>query len=55
VQIAVEWCSDPVTRVTQRELWEWMLGRALQATGENLFGYRQCDLRNAKITFLCSS
>jgi Phosphotransferase enzyme family len=31
VEIAVEWCADPVTRVAKRGLWEWQLGRALQA------------------------
>ena len=34
VQIAVEWCADPVTRVEKRGLWEWMLGRALQAVDD---------------------
>lgn len=34
VQIAVEWCADPITRVEKRELWEWMLGRALQAVDD---------------------
>lgn len=34
VQIAVEWCADPVTRVEKRALWEWMLGRALQAVDD---------------------
>ena len=34
VQIAVEWCADPVTRVEKRGLWEWMLDRALQAVDD---------------------
>lgn len=34
VHIAVEWCADPVTRVEKRGLWEWMLGRALQAVDD---------------------
>jgi hypothetical protein len=34
VQIAVEWCADPVTRVEKRDLWEWMLHRALQAVDD---------------------
>jgi Phosphotransferase enzyme family len=34
VQIAVEWCADPVTRVEKRGLWEWMLGRALEAVDD---------------------
>jgi hypothetical protein len=34
VEIAVEWCADPVTRVEKRGLWEWMLGRALDAVDE---------------------
>lgn len=34
VQIAVEWCEDPVTRVEKRELWRWMLERALQAVDD---------------------
>jgi hypothetical protein len=34
VEIAVEWCSDPVSRVEKRGLWEWMLGRALQAVDD---------------------
>jgi hypothetical protein len=34
VQIAVEWCADPTTRVEKRSLWEWMLGRALQAVDD---------------------
>jgi hypothetical protein len=34
VQIAVEWCADPVTRVEKRGLWEWMLRRALAAVDD---------------------
>ncbi|HJW69786.1 MAG TPA: hypothetical protein VJ829_10550, partial [Candidatus Binatia bacterium] len=34
VEIAVEWCADPVTRVEKRGLWEWMLGRALEAVDD---------------------
>ena len=34
VEIAVEWCSDPVWLVEKRWLWEWMLGRALEAVDE---------------------
>jgi hypothetical protein len=34
VQIAVEWCADPATRVEKRGLWEWMLGRALEAVDD---------------------
>jgi hypothetical protein len=34
VQIAVEWCADPATRVEKRALWEWILGRALQAVDD---------------------
>ena len=34
VLIAVEWCANPVTRVEKRGLWEWMLGRALQAVDD---------------------
>lgn len=34
VHIAVEWCADPITRIEKRGLWEWMLGRALQAVDD---------------------
>jgi hypothetical protein len=34
VQIAVEWCADPITRVEKRGLWQWMLERALAAVDE---------------------
>lgn len=34
VETAVGWCADPGTRVEKRELWEWMLGRALQAVDD---------------------